>query len=230
MPTRAANPRMERIGPRLDRSSLKARTRLAQGGTIAGMGCAVAVAVLGVPSLGGDAQPMEPVGAPAVQTPEPGEGVIVLPAADIEGIVFRLSMLPEAPRVPEPVEIDEPIVANNTSEDQPAQTPATKREIRYLGSMIGSSRRVAVMSIDGEQRLVAEGGERDGVEIVEVTRELVKLKVDGVPMELERAPKTGSRITRVGDAPGGLPSGSALDRETQAELRRGARGSRGARE
>lgn len=186
--------------------------------------------MLGVPSFGGDAQPTEPAGAPIAPTPEPSDGAIVLPAADVEGIVFRLSMLPKAPKVPEPVEIDEPIITDNTSEDQPTQTPATKREIRYLGSMIGSSRRVAVMSIDGEQRLVAEGGERDGVEIVEVTRELVKVKVDGAPMELELAPKTGSRITRLGDAPGGVPSGAVIDRETQAELRRGARGSRGARE
>ncbi|MEO0716796.1 MAG: hypothetical protein AAFY58_07385 [Planctomycetota bacterium] len=153
----------------------------------------------------------------------------MLPAADVEGIVFRLAMLDNAPRVPEPIEVDEPVVVD-TGDEPTAATPVTKREIRYLGSMIGSSRRVAVMSIDGEQRLVAEGTERDGVVVNEVTPGLLKLEVDGAAMELELAPKTGSRITRVGDAPGGSRTGSALDREAQAELRRGARGNRGARE
>jgi len=120
----------------------------------------------------------------------------------------------EVAQVDEPETPDEPI-------DETPPTPAEKREIRYLGSIVEPGRRVALLNINGRQRFMREGHTTDDIELVEVGADFALLNIGGVERRLDRASRSANVVTEIGASAAG-PTGADRNaaRDAAAEAAR----------
>lgn len=65
------------------------------------------------------------------------------------------------------------------------------RDIEFVGLIQDFRGVTAVLRVDGEQRWIRRDAIRDGIRVIEVGEEGVRLEVDGVPREVERTQATG---------------------------------------
>lgn len=109
---------------------------------------------------------------------------------------------------------DEQIV-EAPNNDGPGQTPnqGPASPIRYLGSIIGPERRLAIVSIDGKQRILAENAEVNGYRLLRVNDDhIVVRRGGGAPTQVVKAPSDGTMVTMIAssspqDAGAGGPIG-----------------------
>jgi hypothetical protein len=76
-------------------------------------------------------------------------------------------------------------------------------QVRYLGSIIGPERRLAIMSINGRQRIVAEGSMVEGIRLLRVTEDEIDIQRANRPQKLQKAPSSGPMITMISPRQGG---------------------------
>ncbi len=239
----------------IHREQARRRTRLAQGAVVALALIAVALWFIAPAQLAADTRPVEPV---EVSQATPGEDEPAEPAREIdfESIWTSLEQIankPE-PRPEEPEEVaatPDPNGSASPASAQPTNDNASEimgRDIRYLGAIVEPDRIIALLSIDGTQRLARAGRTYDGVAVDEVTRDTVSVTVNGEPVTLERAEREGPNVTFTdggppapnmrGRTPEGLSEEQAKRREEamerirrqQEEARRRAAEQRGDRE
>jgi len=173
--------------------------RLARGAQVA----AVALVGLAAVSLvfGRNAGPVDPVaavderaasaretGGPNLPPPKTDERVI--PTIDVVSIA-EMSKIgldfnePEPPKQPE-------TEGSDPGED-PTKTPAGG--LRFLGAMIGSKKRLAMVEFDGSKRYVQLGRDLDGGQLVAVEPEFIEIERNGDRERVDRAERVGSLVT-----------------------------------
>lgn len=98
--------------------------------------------------------------------------------------------------------------------------------IRYLGSIIGPERRLAIVSIDGRQRILAESAEAGGYTLNRVEEDhIVVSRAREAPMEISKSPSDGNLVTKIA-APTNDDAGAAgagVNREDLDNLTRNER-------
>lgn len=184
----------------------KKYARLAQ---IAGGALAVSAAVLlavEVPMLGVRETPVEEILPPAATPTDNGQQAAApereFTAEDMTGIDVRLATARVAPpKKPEETAAN----PTDTPGTAPAEGASSQGGWRYLGSVIEPNRRIALVSIDGRQRMLAEGREVDGVRLVQVTDDRIVIEDAGVRRGIRREQRHGSPVAWVNmpEAPAG---------------------------
>ena len=193
----------------LDRSAAGRLTLVV--GAAAGIGV-VAVGALAVGGQGRLPEPPEQIaGQPqpvAPETEEP-EDLGVSPDVYAEQVGLALSSA---------YEWEEPAPEEDLGSGTPGE-PIVERTgdqpVRYLGSIIGPDRRLAILSIDGHQRILAQGAGADGVQLVRVEDDRVIVRRAGGVETISKAEQVGPTYTILagagdGDA-GGAGGGSERD-------------------
>jgi hypothetical protein len=92
----------------------------------------------------------------------------------------------------------------------PTPEPAhTGPEIRFLGVVEEPERLVALLSIDGKQRMLAEGRSAGSVRMVEVSREQVIVQLGRERRTIPLAERSGSSVAWIAPGTGGGPGSAA---------------------
>lgn len=93
-----------------------------------------------------------------------------------------------------------------TEPQTPEQAPPALGAWKYLGSIIEARRRVAIVSVDGQQAVIPEGGEHKGITLVEVKRDAIVVDDGSGLREMKKEAKTGPSVAWVtpGTAGAGL--------------------------
>lgn len=208
--------------------------RVVRGAQFAALGLAVAAGALwGLPWLSGST-PVKPV----ILAGDAGDGreAVIRPVSISSdaplGIAERLNQAANRPAV-QP-ETSTPVVT-----EKPPETPATEVPWRYLGPIVEAERTLALVSIEGRQRIVSDGsvvtiksppteGRPEEVtyraKVMNVTVEAVEIEEHGTIKRIEREEQV-ARVTWVKPtAPvAGMPMGAAagtapLSPEARARL------------
>lgn len=81
--------------------------------------------------------------------------------------------------------------------ERPTEQPVAQNQSnwKFLGTMRAGGRTLAVVSIDGEQSILAEGRVLGEVEVVSISPAALTLREGGAERTLERAPREGSSVT-----------------------------------
>ncbi len=99
--------------------------------------------------------------------------------------------------------------------------PSVGPEIRYLGPIEEPERMVALLSIDGHQRMLAENRSSGNVRMVEVTREHVIVEIGRERRTIPLAERTGHRVARIAPGSGAgvvtMPGGGASNAAAMLE-------------
>ena len=100
-------------------------------------------------------------------------------------------------------EQEDEIVQTPGEGETPGQTPSQgPAPIRYLGSIIGPQRKLAIVSIDGQQRILAENAEVNGYRLLRVDEDrIVVRRGNATPSEISKAPSDGSMVTMIAGSP-----------------------------
>lgn len=176
--------------------------RLAQAACAVLIIAAVGIAAVGLPGVRGpgpaDAElPSSQAAAakPVVSTPPISEGV------DFSGIAQRLASIDNAPRpaTETPSESTETLTEPVAAADAP---------VKFLGSIIEPTRRIALLTINGRQRAVVAGQTvRYGAEATAGELRLIAVEDSSVTIEdklgrrtIEKTARSGSAITTVAAA------------------------------
>ncbi len=104
----------------------------------------------------------------------------------------------------------------------PEGTPASSGpEIRYLGPIEEPDRMVALLSIDGRQRMLAQNRTSGNVRLVEVTRDHVIVEIGRERRTIPLAERTGPSVAWVAPGAGGgavtMPGGGASNAAAMLE-------------
>jgi len=195
------------MGMTLHRDQAKRGGRVAQGA--AGVMVALAVASLVFGGRGAGSPEPEPTGE-KTEPARPGrlppgfalgeEEERYIPGIRPEEIAGGVEIL-----FPEMVEEDdgpETRTGDGGGEGGPPPTTEPEGPWKYVGSMIGPARRLAVVSVGGRERPVAMGRELDGVRLVTVEPEYIEIDDGSGVQRISRAPRSGSVVTSLsGRAP-----------------------------
>lgn len=194
----------------LTRGHARRNKLLAQLAALVLAGGAIGVASLGVPmpgAGGGEVASVEQVMAerraererlaiavPVDDTPAPARAV------DLAAVAERMSMLNDMPADSSGVVVTQGPGAEDLN---PA---ADKTELKYLGSIVEPNRRLALISLNGIQRIVPMGGTAsfstpDGAKVslrvVGVTNDEMVIERDGVRERLSKADRVSQAVTLV---------------------------------
>lgn len=119
--------------------------------------------------------------APEIQNPRN----FALNVADSFAVAYDWSAEPEQTETPA-----------RTEGTPPEDAVASAGQVRYLGSIIGPDRRLAIISIDGKQRIIAEGGQGEGVSLVRVQEDEITISDRDGTRRVSKAPP-GSDLATV---------------------------------
>lgn len=186
--------------PLTHRTTAVKGARLAQFGFLALCGIAAAVFTIGLPIDAATSQVADP--PPVVRT-SGGQGEAAKPntlrPAVYEDIAEGLLSIANAPKPVEtgPVNGEGGEVVDGGGE---VEAPSTT-EVAFIGAVFSGEQRIAVLRIDGVQRWIAEGQERDGVRVQEVTEDRAVISRKGVPSELDKSSPARGSLTRLAAAP-----------------------------
>ncbi len=162
-----------------------------------------------VPIAEGTKEGREPVPEPPAT-----EGASVLDSEALAGAADRLdSAVGRTPTVAAEV-------------PKPEQPPPTLAAWKYLGSIIEARRKVAIVSVDGQQAVVTEGREHRGMTIVEVKRDAIVVDDGSGLREMKKEARTGPSVAWVtpgtaGAGLGGNPAALNAMRNAAAAAQRG---------
>lgn len=194
--------------------------RIAQVAGLALAATAVLLWIGGVPGMAIEDRPESPlVVQPPPADPAPDAATPDLTSADLADMVERLEMAR--------VQVEKPAVVAQDTPDDPEQEEekigdnADQPRWRYLGAIIEPTRRVALVSIEGRQRILAVGREIDGVQLLSVEPDSIVVSENGEQARLTRDERTGPSVAWVKmDSPldrPTLPAGSTAGASLQAE-------------
>jgi len=177
--------------PPMNRTKARQYTLIAQ---VTGAMLALAAVALGVLDRPQAAPPPPDLGAAAPAPPEQPKPA--LPSPDISSIAFNFQ--PDGPS-------GEPdAVAQQPGDDDGPKPPAPTTDFRYLGSVLGMGKAMALVSHDGRQHLLTVGKELAGYTIAEVHRNAIVVDGPNGRQTLDKAERTGEPITMAAaQAPGG---------------------------
>lgn len=164
---------------------------------------AVAVAGLGFPGKGandlatlpdpgsGAAKGTKALGAP----PSAAEGV------NFDGIGQRLALIDNAPKPAPPAPLE-------TSENPVEVAKPVEQGVKFLGAIIEPTRRVALVSVNGKQRMLAAGQSlklgtdehADTLQVVSVDDDAVTIEDKGGRRRIDKSVRSGPAITTVASA------------------------------
>lgn len=217
------------------KSHAKRNTLLAQGGALLLAGAAVGVALLGVPLLSSPEAQFTTVDEvmaqreaerrsleltrPAEDGPEPTRAVNLTAVAD------RLGVLVDLPTESSPT---------NVSESPGTVTPVVSNsELKFLGSIREPTRELALVSLNGVQRIVPVGGSTtfstpDGkkvtLNVLSLDEGELIVERDGAREQLAKAARVSQTVTMVqtvGPQPGAGPeTGRPPNEESEIDRRR----------
>lgn len=186
----------------MDRAKAKSMTRTVQTVAVA------LVAAAGLAAFIPLSVKAEPVAdAPADPTP-PKPKVVETTKVELDATATSAFLnLVSGPVKNQPVEV-------GTNDTAPPQPPPTGiGSWRYLGGIISSSYKRAILVIDDQQRLLAEGQTINDVEIVQIDKAFVKVKQGEAETTIDIAPRQKPTLTvldpsAVARASGGNSNGS----------------------
>ncbi|MBX3365110.1 MAG: hypothetical protein KF866_10120 [Phycisphaeraceae bacterium] len=191
--------------PLTHRSSAVRGTRIAQLGVLAMAGVAAAVFTIGLPMVE-PASPVAPDFTPTAQvdpnTPAQPTTRGVAPSVytDIAEGLLSIANVPKRALPPPPTRED------NGETDGPAAPAVDTSQLAFVGAVFSADQRIAVLRIDGTQRWIPEGGERDGVRVEEVWEDHAVITRRGVRTELDKAPPSRGTLTRLAAPPSRQPN------------------------
>lgn len=193
--------------PTITASQIRRRRRVGQIAAVVFLGAATGVIVFGLP--GTEVRPISTNPRPDRPAPAPGDATAdtaQAPPVDYAWLADRLSSVGGVVPPPEPETPIDPVERAETDPQRPVTTPSTI-EVRYLGSIVEPRRRLALLTIDGVQRLLSEGEQAEGVELVEVGPDYATVLVENEDAErtIDRAGRRGSVVTEVKTGVGGQP-------------------------
>lgn len=212
MPTARRGRKLTRGGTDVDRS--KARV-IALGGQVLAVAAAVGVGwvlLVGVPA----SAPTNAYDPAAALATEPvihstgGQGPVAAPwqtpeyAIDIEGVAARLSLLPGAPTPPAADTPADTATASGEGTTDTGAAPAAgiADRVRYLGLIHSGEERLALLSIDGRQRVMGRGQTLPGVgdadepvTLENVSERAVRLHHGNSPVTIQLAPRTTGYVS-----------------------------------
>lgn len=111
------------------------------------------------------------------------------------GVADRLMQVANHPKLPDPPKQDE----------APTEAAPSAKGVKYLGAIIEAERRVALLSIDGRQAMVAEGQSRGELTVVAVEPESVRVKDRAGERDIAKEKRSGSVVT-FANGSGGSPA------------------------
>jgi hypothetical protein len=190
----------------MDRSSAQ-RLTLAVG-ALAGVGV-VGVGALAVGGEGRLPQPPAQIAGVPQQTQEGPESPSE-PVFDPGGYAGEVGPALSAPFAWAEVEDDN---EGGSDGEEPIAEQTGDQPLRYLGSIIGPDRRLAILSIDGRQRILAQGAGAEGVQLVRVEDDRVIVRRNGGIESVGKAERTGPTYTilaATGNGDNGGGSGDGL--------------------
>jgi len=219
------------------RAQARRNTHLAQGAALLLTAGAVAVVMLGVPLLNkpeGEIANIEQVLAERAAERSRTELMVASEdepdakrSVDLAAVARRLSILSDEPQ-------EEPVASETPLDNGESESVAGKIELKYLGSIVEPNRRLALISVNGRQRIVPAGsaatfttddGEKVGVKVISVASDEVEIERDGVRQRINKADRIAQAVTVVPAAgpqvtpPGTDPSPQASE-ESEIERRR----------
>lgn len=172
----------------------------------------LAAVVLGITTLAPRVAPpdatvpvVEPVVLPEREQVSSGDG-FVLDAGYLAG---QFDLVVDMKR-PDPAETgDEPgIGEGGVVTDEPEDEG---QSIEFVGMIEDFRGLTAVLRIDGQQRWIRQGAERDGVSVVGVGENAARIEVDGVPRVIEKSEPTGAVVGEVATPLSSPSTSSAAD-------------------
>ena len=153
----------------------------------------------GLGGLGGDGP-----GTDGVQTPPAGQDEPLAAGIDIEGIAYRLNLT--VVRAPDAGGVEEP-------RDEPPPEVAEVDGWSFLGSIIEPTRRMALVKVNGVQRILAEGRtiqvNGEDVTLVRVGAGAIVIEDATGRKRITRASRTGSVLSERTE-PEGASKGSGV--------------------
>ena len=151
----------------------------------------LAAVVLGVMTVAPRILPPD-ASVPTVETPaivtvsdEPVEPVFQIDPGYLAG---QFELVTKMQRPEPPAATPEPGLEQG---DIVTDAGPARRDIEFVGLIQDFRGLTAVLRVDGEQKWIRQDAERGGIRVLEVAEEGVRVEVDGVPREIERAKPTG---------------------------------------
>lgn len=142
---------------------------------------------------------------------------------DMEAIKYSLQQIENAPKAPEPKEVE---TTKEPDDETPAEPTGNDGRTRFLGVIKVGDRTLALLSAGGAQRILGEGdsavlplmpgdqGDAPEVTVHEVTSSYVRLVENGTERQVDRAVRVGiavSQSTTTAAEGGGGPGGGRED-------------------
>lgn len=201
-----------------DKQAARKLTAAAQLAAVVFVGTAGAAAA-GIFALGEFRAPQAPADPVVPELTDPAQA-----AADpeprfeqVDNLTIRenLSLLGNKPEPP-----DESELAADPEPDEPETDDS--REIRFVGSVRSRGQTAAFLSIGGVTKLLRPGQAYEGIELVAVEDDFVRLSINGGDEEaIDRAERTGSAVSVVvggaPDAPKTVAGNAALEPDSGFE-------------
>lgn len=113
---------------------------------------------------------------------------------------------------------NQPVPVEPVAPEQPvAAAPAGLDAWRYLGAIMSNTYKRAIVAVSDKQQLLAVGQRIDGIEIVEIDKQFIKVKQGELETTIDLAPRQRPALTLLdpaaaarngnGNAPGGVMNG-----------------------
>ncbi len=174
----------------LHRTRAKRRARMWQAGFAAAVLSAGALWAFEIPGVTGPVTVAAPAAVPITDPSAGGAGDPVVRVVSLSGddVTAMSEMLERTLGRPK---------AKETEPDEPGVAPTTGPGWRYLGSIIDSRRRVALISVDGTQRMLAEGRTIGSTTLVSVQVDSIVIDDGSGHRELYKEERSGPLVTWV---------------------------------
>lgn len=202
------------------RSQARRNTLLAQGAALLLAGVAIAAIAVGLPGLSAPAAGVQTVSdllaereaererlesAEVVEDGEPTRAV------NLQSVAERLELIHQA-------QAAEPVTDVVAGGEIPNTDGEEKIEVKYLGHIAEPSRQLALISLNGRQRIIPigatttftpEGGEVVSLHIVGVSTNELVYELDGERQRIDKAPRMAGAVTKIetNEQPRGGPPG-----------------------
>jgi hypothetical protein len=204
------------------RTQARRNTLLAQGAALLLAAVAVAAIVVGIPGVRAPSAQMRTVSdrlaeleaeRARLESAEVVEEGAPSRAVDLQAIAQRLEIIHQVARAePEPVDTTIPEQTNTGGEN--------KVEVKYLGNIAEPDRQLALVSLNGHQRIIPmgatisftpEGGEAVSLRVVGVSAGELVYELDGEASRIDKAPRLASAVTKIEANPAQTLAGPGVE-------------------
>lgn len=152
--------------------------------------------------------------APKPPAPPPSDAGTAPERDTILAVAHRLDVAVVKAPPPKPVEPPK-------AELPPPEPDPTVPEVAYLGPIIEPNRMLAIISIDGTQKIVCAGKKIGNLEFLQVERDKIHVKDGSGERTIERKPRSDTRVAWVSNMPANTPMPVAAVGNAQAAQARG---------